>query len=53
MTEKYVYDSAMQYAKEWFNQRLGGLDDIPSELQNIIANLCYKFAVKLIEMVQV
>lgn len=47
--EKYVYESAMQYAKGWINQRLGGLDDIPSELQNTIANLCYKFAVQLID----
>lgn len=48
MIKRDVYEPAIQYAKEWINQKLGSLDDIPSELQNTIANLCYKFAVQQI-----
>jgi len=50
MTKRDIYEPAVQYAKEWLNQKLGRLDDIPSELQNTIANLCYKFAIQQINL---
>jgi len=43
-----IFEPAIQYAKEWIRQKLGTLDNIPTELQNTIANICYKFAVQQI-----